>query len=67
VVPDSAEEKALLEAETDKEAVYLKITAVKPLLEDGDNPEQDVKLELGVSRFFFSTPFTAKVSSALRT
>ena len=41
--------------------IYLKITSIKPVLDD-DGPDGPAKAELGVSRFFYSVPFTTKAS-----
>jgi len=74
VVPDSADEKILLESEGDKETIYLKITSIKPLFDgisqegsgggggSSSDPEAEAKMEMGVNRFYFSTPFTHKAS-----
>lgn len=62
-MPDSADEKTLVAelAETDKETIFLKITAVKPLVDPEAQSNPSKSLEFGVSKFFFSTPFTQKV------
>lgn len=45
------------------QTVYLKITSLKPVLQDEEGNDLVSAVELGVSRFFFQVPFTSKVRS----